>query len=71
MVVIGPTGIMKIANKNIHKLLGYKKDDLVGKNVRRLPAHRFPISKLLFRAHLAPLVQIACPTPALPFPCHK
>ena len=34
VVVISGTGTIKIANKNMHKLLGYKKkDELVGKNV--------------------------------------
>ena len=33
VIVISSTGVMKIANANMHKLLGYKKDELVGKNV--------------------------------------
>ena len=33
MVVIDSAGLIKIANRNVHKLFGYKKDELIGKNV--------------------------------------
>lgn len=33
IVVCGSNGIIKIANRNLHRLFGYRKDELLGKNV--------------------------------------
>jgi PAS domain S-box-containing protein len=33
VAVIASNGIIKIGNKNLHKMFGYKKDELIGKNV--------------------------------------
>ena len=41
VVVISSAGVIKVANKVLSKMLGYKKDELVGKNVSVLmgPPH--------------------------------